>query len=171
MPSDTIQRTPFDEPWWKSRLRERGLRATDQRIDVVRVLCASPVPLTAQEVLVGARSLQEDADRVTIYRTLASLVEAGLAHRMDPGDRVWRFGLLTREQDGEHRGHAHFVCDACGEVRCLADATISVSLRGKAAEQRLRIKQQDVYLHGTCESCQVEAPALTKPARAKTPRR
>jgi Fur family ferric uptake transcriptional regulator len=94
---------------------------------------------------------------------------------MDPGDRVWRFGLLRAcgEHAHEHKGHAHFVCDACGVIRCLDDATINVSLKGRGTEQRLRIKQQDVYLHGTCEACQdEEAPPerTEQPARIK-PRR
>lgn len=146
----------FDEPWWKQRLRDHGLRATTPRLGVLRILSASPVPLTALEILdIAAREVDDTSDRVTVYRTLASLVESGLAHRMDPGDRVWRFGLLgSPNHQHEHKGHAHFVCDECGEVRCLSDAMISVSLKGRAAEQKLRIKQQDVYLHGTCESCQ-----------------
>lgn len=168
MPHDHANPLPFDETWWKQRLREHGLRATGPRMEVLRVLSASPSPMTAQEVIdmaatsAGAGAQEEPADRVTVYRTLASFVDAGLAHRMDPGDRVWRFGLLRAcgEDAHEHHGHAHFVCDACGVIRCLDDATINVSLKGRGAEQRLRIKQQDVYLHGTCESCQDdEAPA------------
>lgn len=150
---------PFDETWWKQRLRECNLRATGPRVEVVRVLASSPTPMTAQEVLdeTARAGAAESADRVTVYRTLSSLVEAGLAHRMDPGDRVWRFGLVRACGDvaHEHNGHAHFVCDACGVMQCLDDATINVSLKGKG-EQRLRIKQQDVFLHGTCESCQDE---------------
>lgn len=164
----------FDEPWWKQRLHDVSLRATSARLDVLRVLAASPLPLTAQDVLELVRKTDESADRVTVYRTLSSLVDAGIAHRMDPGDRVWRFGLLGRGESHEHRGHAHFVCDACGEVRCLADSTISVALKGRATEQRLKIKQQDVYLHGTCETCQddenASAPAHDDAAPKPGPR-
>lgn len=147
---------------WSERLRQRGLRVTRSRLDVLRVLTASPAPMQAQEVL-DALS-RERADRVTVYRTLNALVESGLAHRVDPGDRVWRYGLLAPVPRPEgaagdaasphgHGAHAHFVCDDCGTVRCLEDATIRVSLNSKANAERFKITQKDVYLHGTCEKC------------------
>lgn len=137
----------FDQSYWSDRLRQAGLRVTRSRLDVIESLVLSPVPSSALDVLgsLSGRSL----DRVTVYRTLNSLVEHGLAHRIDPGDRVWRYGLLGEE----HNEHAHFVCDACGNIRCLEDATIRVSIRGSQDSERFKVTQRDVYLHGTCEKC------------------
>lgn len=132
---------------WRERLRRANLRVTDARLSVLRALTEAPLPISAQDVL--ERSAAGDADRVTVYRTLNSLVDAGLAHRMDPGDRVWRYGLLGEEHDQ----HAHFVCDTCGAIRCLADATINVSFKGRGSREKFRVTQQDVYLHGACEEC------------------
>ncbi|HBS29298.1 MAG TPA: transcriptional repressor [Phycisphaerales bacterium] len=143
----TTTEAGFDESRWRERLHAGGLRATTARLAVLRALSAQPAPAAAQDIIDAVDP--GEADRVTVYRTLNSLVEAGLAHRMDPGDRVWRFGILG----DAHDRHAHFVCDACGTVRCLADATISVAFKGRKAAERFRVRQQDVYLHGTCEGC------------------
>jgi len=118
---------------------------------VLKVLGGSPVPMPAQEVLDSLAGAK--ADRVTVYRTLNALVESGLAHRVDPGDRVWRYGILSHESDPPHAGHAHFVCDACGTVRCLQDATIRVQFKGRPEGEKFTVTQRDVYLHGTCEKC------------------
>lgn len=139
---------PFNEDLWKERLRESGLRITSARIDILRTLHESALPMTAQDVLTSIES-RGPADRVTVYRTLNSLVETGIAHKVDPGDRVWRYGLLA----ADHHQHAHFVCDACGTIRCLEDALITVNHKGKIGGDRFKVKQQDVYLHGTCETC------------------
>lgn len=136
---------------WPERLRDKGLRVTRTRLDVLRVLGKSPTPQSAQEVMDALAG--ENADRVTIYRTLNSLVDAGLAHKVDPGDRVWRYGLLVQAGHQAHDGHAHFVCDACGTVRCLQDSTIKVSLGQGDKGERFKVTQRDVYLHGTCEKC------------------
>lgn len=142
-----MARPAFNEELWQERLRAAGLRVTGPRVAVLRALAESPLPVSAQEALESAAAA--GMDRVTVYRTLNTLVDAGLAHRMDPGDRVWRYGLLGEEHDQ----HAHFVCDQCGAIRCLADATISVSFKGRASRERFRVTQQDVYLHGSCEEC------------------
>lgn len=150
-----MSRPAFDQDHWKERLRSAGLRVTGARLDVLRTLHDSPLPATAQEILDSVEKLGH-TDRVTVYRTLNSLVEAGIAHRVDPGDRTWRFGLLV----DEHARHAHSVCDECGTIRCLEEAMVTVSMKGKPGASRFRVKQQDVYLHGTCETC------LDEPAQA-----
>jgi Fur family ferric uptake transcriptional regulator len=136
-----------DEGVWAARLREAGLRATGTRMDILRALAAAPSPMNAQEVLSALPGA--GADRVTVYRTLNSFVKAGLAHRIDPGDRVWRFGL----NDVGHADHAHFVCDACGAVECLENAAIRVLIEGGSRSRTARITQRDVYLHGQCDRC------------------
>lgn len=147
----------FDDESWKARLRDADLRVTSARLDVLRVLHDSPLPMTAHEILEAAEK-SGATDRVTVYRTLNSLVEAGIAHKVDPGDRVWRYGLLA----ADHRQHAHFVCDACGTIRCLEEAMITVSMKGKPSADRFKVTQQDVYLHGTCEDCLDEEPKAKK---------
>lgn len=169
-PGAPMVRAPFDDEGWKRRLREAGLRATAPRMGLLRALSASPLPIPAPDLLDAIeRESGERADRVTAYRTLTSLVEAGIAHRVDPGDRVWRYGLLAFEgaAGAPHGHHPHFVCDACGTIRCLADATISVSYKGRPGSDKLRVTQQDVYLHGTCEACETAAPTAARAARAR----
>ena len=100
-------------------------------------------------------------DRVTVYRTLNALVEAGIAHRVDPGDRIFRFGLAgdhaahARPAAAKHPDHPHFVCNSCGTVECLEDSEVVIRPRrgGEAPPARRRVTQKDVMLHGTCEDC------------------
>lgn len=147
-----------DTPEVKAILRRAKLRATKARVAVVRLLAQTPQALDAQDI---ERRLDTAAiDRVTIYRTLNSLVEAGLAHRVDPGDRVFRYSLTdhSRCSDGHHRHeHPHVVCDSCGRVECLDDAKVLIrparGSRGEATARTFRVSQQKILLHGTCEKC------------------
>ncbi len=160
----TAEHAPaFDEQQWRTRLRAGGLRATEPRLAVLRILAEAASPLRAQEVLAASRTAA--LDRVTVYRTLSSLVRKKLAHRLDTGDRIWRYGL---SEAAEHR-HAHLICDECGTVRCADDATLNVSFKGRSGVEKFRVKQHDVYLHGTCEDCGDDEPP--KSASAKWPKR
>jgi Fur family transcriptional regulator, ferric uptake regulator len=157
-------------------LRAAKLRITGMRLALLEQLAAARQPATAQQIFddlcTGAkRDKATRPDRVTVYRTLNTLVEAGLAHKVDPGDRVFRFSLTDHARcEGEKHDHEHphFVCDSCGTVECLEGAEVVVKSSPARAEAehpaRRKVKQDRVVLHGTCETC-VEEPARRKARR------
>lgn len=180
-------------------LRRAGLRATDTRVRILEVLAGATTALTAGEVIerveaaeaggVGRagletgrgkavrggkrRAIRADkvrADKVTVYRTLNALVESNLAHRVDTGDRVFRYSLTDHSHchgDEHDHDHPHVVCDECGKVECIEGAEVTVvhkapQAKGRAggatAEMhdtlsRFRVTRQDVTLHGVCDDC------------------
>ena len=151
-------------------LRGVKLRVTAVRLAVLRVLAGSPEALDAQQVF--ARLDRSATDRVTVYRTLGTLVEAGLAHRVDPGDRVFRFSLTDHSACTPQRHaheHPHFVCDACGTVECLDDAEVIVQpMKARPARARRttpRIDRRAVTLHGTCGKCETTSTRRTRRQR------
>lgn len=137
----------FDEKAWRRRLRDADLRVTRARMEVLRALAASPAPISAPEVLEQLSG--DEIDRVTVYRTLNLLVDSGLADRLDMGNRVWRYGLAS----AAHADHAHFVCESCGEVRCLSGARVEVTFDAEARVPGLRVTHRELFLRGMCERC------------------
>jgi Fur family ferric uptake transcriptional regulator len=151
--------SPQDDASLKELLRHGKLRVTSVRMAILRALGNSPVALEAAEVASALHAAGEDADRVTVYRTLNSLVDSGIAHRIDPGDRIFRFSLTDHGRcTGEHHEHEHphMVCDTCGAVECIMDAEVTIKPRSGAqppARQKFKVTQQDIMLHGTCDRC------------------
>lgn len=163
---------------YRGLLRESKLRVTTVRLAILRVLEDAHEAMTAQQVFdrvaaagggpgrkTGKPSRANGEaggggapDRVTVYRTLNSLVDSGIAHRVDPGDRIFRFSLTDHAKCSEHHHvheHPHFVCDSCGKVQCLQGAEVVIKTHDEdtARTARWRVKQQDVVLHGTCDEC------------------
>ena len=64
----------------RARLEHAGLEATPRRIAVLKALAALPHAPAAQELL-GAVRRTTRMDKVTLYRTLDLLVEAGILQR------------------------------------------------------------------------------------------
>ena len=167
MPQHVLLQTAAD---LRRLLRSVNLRVTAVRVAVLRVLAGAPEALDAQQVF--ARLDLPTTDRVTVYRTLGTLVAAGLAHRVDPGDRVFRFSLTDHSACTPQRHvheHPHFVCDACGTVECLDDAEIIVQpKRTSSARPRRttpRIDRRAVTLHGTCGKCETAPVKRTRRQR------
>ena len=63
--------------------RERGVRLTNQRKAVLRLLCESEKPLSAYELLDRMRDTVRNPTPPTVYRVLDFLVEQGLVHKLE----------------------------------------------------------------------------------------
>lgn len=136
----------------RDELRRAGLRSTGSRVAVLRLLRISPRPLTHADV---EGQLSADGwDRTTLFRNLNDLARVGLAHRSDLGDHVWRF---EASRSKAHRAdHAHFVCERCGQVQCLAGVEVSVDLTANptvTTPRSLKMRAVDVQIRGQCDAC------------------
>ena len=117
------------------RIHALGARATPARIAVLRLLEAAEQALSHREI---EEALGTGFDRVTLYRVLDWLVESGLSHRVADAERVFRFSLAS-PGSAAHKEHAHFRCEGCGKVFCLADIPVPApalpaGFSGKAVE-------------------------------------
>src|SRR3954453_20904308 len=89
--------------------RARGLKVTDQRQAIFRVLHESPVHPTAEAV---HAEVVRDLPRVslrTVYQTLNDLAAMGELRQLELGTGSARF-------DPNLARHHHLVCDGCGQV-------------------------------------------------------
>ncbi len=127
-------------------LKEAGLRCTKGRIDILRILLQSDEPVAHEDVFEQLR--ETGINRVTVYRVLVSLQKAGIVHRVDIGDRVWRFAVCGRLHQGHC--HPHFICRECGRVECLMD--FPMPELPQSIPQHT-VEEQEVYLRGLCKKC------------------
>ena len=139
--SDHRQPTPAE-----SLIAAQGGRITRTRVAVLDVLLAADQSLTHDEIAAALAAQGFRHDRVTLYRTLDWLVDAGVAHKMAGDDRARRFGVAA---SGPHE-HAHFHCDRCGKVVCLEGLQPAVAVNLPGGYQ---LDRAELVLHGACPSC------------------
>jgi Fur family ferric uptake transcriptional regulator len=142
------------------------------RRSILTALEDAPGPINAQQVfdavLLKAAKGDRRPDRVTVYRTLNALVDSGLAHRVDPGDRVFRFSLTDHagcSHDHHVHEHPHFVCDDCGKVECLEGTQVIIRNETPTTDpaRARRVRQSKTVLHGTCGQCDSPPASSTTP--------
>jgi Fur family transcriptional regulator, ferric uptake regulator len=139
-------------------LDAKGVRVTEQRLVILRELMSLSLPVSHSELT--KRLAGTTLDRVTIYRNLLALSEAGILVRTQLGDNQWRFEL-TGTGSVEHDRHPHLVCSECGTVSCLPAS--AVTLRGEAA----LAEGVTIQLRGRCLACGRNRGSA-KPARSET---
>lgn len=112
----------------ESQLRDAAVRITSARVKVLAALLGARRAFSHQDV----QDTLAELDRVTLYRALDCLTDAGLAHKIPGDDRVFRYsagtehaenGIATQHgpQVAQHQ-HGHFKCTRCAKVFCLDNA-------------------------------------------------
>ncbi len=129
------------------RLAAAGLRRTRARRLVLDALNRVDRPLSHQEIA-GELELRR-VDKVTLYRTLTTLQQAGLVHRVHGIDGVWRF-RGQHPQSGKCGGnHIHFLCLACKQMSCLPEQPLPWVEAPAGAE----VFGKQLVVYGRCAAC------------------
>lgn len=139
------RRASQNEDRAKGILKEKALRVTKPRVAVLAALLGDARPVSHADVTEAL--LPDGLDRVTIYRTLLALTEAGVLVKTDLGDHVWRFSMM-RDTSAAHGEHAHFICVDCGAAKCLPEDAVSLKLAAHRSSSVI-----DIQVRGRCEVC------------------
>ena len=97
-------------------LASHGIRATSNRIVVVRELALSARPLTLAELEERLLSV----DKSGIFRALTLFREHHLVHAIEDGSGAMRYELCHGHGgDDDDDLHVHFFCEQCQRSYCL----------------------------------------------------
>ena len=117
------------------------------RLLVLRFLSEKNVAISLSDL----ESKFEKSDRTTLYRTLLTFVDNGIAHKIDDGTGVAKYALCA---DGcnceiDNDLHVHFHCNQCNETFCLPKHKIpTLNLPDNFIS-----KEINLVVKGTCPEC------------------
>ncbi len=127
---------------------QRNVRLTEQRKQVLEILCLSAKPMGAYEVLEKLQKVTPHAKPPTVYRALDFLLEQGLAHKLE---------TLHAYVGCSHPDHPHssqfLICTDCGGVTELEDSSIANSIGKAAIESGFQAEYGVVEIKGRCSNC------------------
>lgn len=128
-------------------LRERGVRVTTQRLEVLEELRRERDDVTAQTLWRRLRERGSQTGLATVYRTLALLNEKGVI------DTLSHHGteLCYRLCNGTH--HHHMVCSSCHRVVEVEQCGLESWLAEVAARHQFVATDHTVEITGVCAAC------------------
>lgn len=136
----------------EAQLRGASVRITDARVKVLAALLDAERAFSHQDV----QEAFSDMDRVTLYRALDCLIDAGLAHKIAGDDRVFRYSAGAEHASEPHHQHGHFKCTRCSKVFCL-DSIADTQTLQSALQQTLgkgfRSHDIEFTIKGWCADC------------------
>lgn len=140
-----LQRLPLQGMNTIEILKSKGLKKTAQRIMLINILHNKGISLTEKEI---KNEMGEVYDRITFYRTVHTLLDANIIHRITVDDITVKYALC--HLDGNYaQTHAHFFCKQCQGITCL-DNTPTIKYR---LPDNFVKEECEVLIKGICAKC------------------
>ena len=134
--------------------RERGLRLTPIRANVLRLIAEAGRPVKAYDLLEWVRegkSVGADAPP-TVYRALDFLMANGFVHKLESVN-----AFVACHHPSVQHTVPFLICDACHAAVEMEDEKISHLLDEKARALGFTPQAQTLEVHGLCASCAKKA--------------
>ena len=127
-------------------LREKGYKATPQRIAISRFVLHTHTHPTAQRIYSEVKKVYPTVSLATIYKTIQILEEVGLIQELNlPKDQT-RF-------DPNMEPHAHLICLRCKSINDWINPLISQIIDRASIETGFAAGGQNFDIFGFCSSC------------------
>ncbi len=149
----------------KEALRKRGVRLTRQRQVLLDLIDSTGEHLDAEHLYQLARERDSKINRVTVYRTLKMLKEAGYVDELDlmhhEGDQHYYETRLKQE-------HAHIICLRCGKVEEFYGEPLQKLRRQVETHLGFQILLARTEIGGYCSHCQALRAQEVREAASQT---
>ncbi|MDR1182008.1 MAG: transcriptional repressor [Bacteroidales bacterium] len=126
-------------------LKNKGLKKTAQRIMLIKLLQKTGISLTEGEIKTEMGDLY---DRITFYRTVQTLLDTNIIHRITVDNITVKYALNHSNHD-HSENHIHFFCKQCHSVTCLED----IAIHEYRIPQGFETEECEVLIKGMCDKC------------------
>ena len=128
-------------------LENNNVRPTAMRLLVLQFLLSKKVAVS----LTNVEEYFDNSERTTLYRTLKTFVESGIAHQIDDGTGITKYALCEENCNCEMETdlHLHFHCTNCNETVCLTEHKIPhINL-----PEGFKAENVNLVVKGFCDKC------------------
>lgn len=133
----------------KQASKERGLRLTPLRMEVLKLVAAAAKPMKAYDLLDLLREKHGNAAPPTVYRALDFLLENHFIHKLES---------INAFVSCHHPAEAHqvpfLICDTCSSAQEVCDERVADLIEAQAMALGFSPQVQTLEVHGTCKRCQ-----------------
>jgi len=128
-------------------LSKSGFRITPQRRVILHILLHANEHLTPTEVFEKARLELPSLEETTVYRTLAFLVERGLAQEAFSDTSKLAYEISDHP-------HHHLICRLCGKEMEIPHVQLETFFDQLEKESGFKLMQNHLSVFGICPNCQ-----------------
>jgi len=126
-----------------NHLSSNNIKPSLQRIKIFEYLYDNRQHPTVDNIYSDLVGDMPTLSKTTVYNTLKLFIDNGITSTVTIEDNEVRYDAIMEE-------HAHFKCDACGNVY---DVEIDVSALKFKKMKSFQVDKTNIYLKGKCNKC------------------
>lgn len=131
---------------FRDACRHLGIKATHQRLEILREVLQSSAHPDAEAVFNGVQRRVPTVSLDTVYRTLKLLTGLGFISTLGPRQDSLRF-------DGNQEPHHHHVCMHCGKVQDVSNQLVDLENVKRNLGAMGTVQSAHIEIRGLCASC------------------
>lgn len=131
---------------FRKKCGEKGLKVTPQRTVIYAEFLRSKDHPSADVLYKRVKKALPNISFDTVYRTLLSFSEMGIAHIVEGSGEPKRF-------DPDTGKHHHFRCSRCGNIYDFRSEFYDNIEIPKEIGEEFKVTRKRVILEGICKSC------------------
>lgn len=147
----------------EARCKALGLRLTAQRRQVLDILLASHVPVTAYEIIDRIAESGRRPSPISVYRALDFLTANRFVHRIESRNA---FLACSHEHDGAVPGRdpmlVFLLCEACGAAAEAEPPALAAAIGDIAGSAGFEVSAAVLELRGLCAACRAAGRGLPR---------
>jgi Fur family peroxide stress response transcriptional regulator len=133
--------------FFKEKCHEHDLKITPQRTAIYKELIKAKDHPSADMLYKRVRKVFPNISFDTVYRTLLSFSEIGLADVVEGYGEPKRF-------DPNIRNHHHFRCMKCGKIKDLGNALLEDIKIPEEISKDISVIRKKLIIEGLCKECE-----------------
>lgn len=138
----------------RARLRDKGLKVTQQRMLVLQTLAKnSGSHMAAEDIYEVIRAGYPEIGLATVYRTLQLLLEMQLVDRINLDDGCVRYEIGHLFGGDTRHNHHHLICRTCGRVLPFEDDLLEELERHIEEDAGFHVLDHELKFYGLCQKC------------------
>lgn len=130
-----------------SVLAKHNLKKTPLRRKILLTFTQAESSLTQAELISAISKNLDNVDRVSIYRNLLNLKDAGVLHEVDTNHYIF-----CSHDCGSH-AHLLLFCQSCRKHKEVKDHRKINTFMEELAEFRFFDQRKPIFLRGVCSGC------------------
>ena len=127
-------------------LREKGFKATPQRLAIYEALLKSKKHPTAEMLFTDLQPQYPTMSLATVYKTVDVLARLDVIRVLNINEDAFRY-------DAEIKDHVHIKCTVCNTVEDIPHIELDKLLEEAQHKSGYKIASNQIHFFGVCPNC------------------